>query len=122
MTESAVHNQDCLEAMRKMPDNAFDLAVVDPPYGAGFTEGGGCKGWFTKYHQNAESEQGGAALEPIRRAVRQIQVDHLHSSRRAKPGRTGDTWAAKYAKKLLRGTPRRSRNILKNCSVSHEIR
>ena len=24
-----------LEAMRKMPDNAFDLAVVDPPYGDG---------------------------------------------------------------------------------------
>ena len=49
-----VYNADCLEAMRKMPDNAFDLAVVDPPYGAGFTEGGGCKGWFSKYHQETE--------------------------------------------------------------------
>lgn len=27
------YNLDCLEAMRSMPDNAFDLAVVDPPYG-----------------------------------------------------------------------------------------
>lgn len=27
------YNRDCLEAMREMPDNAFDLAVVDPPYG-----------------------------------------------------------------------------------------
>lgn len=27
------YNMDCLEAMRQMPDNAFDLAVVDPPYG-----------------------------------------------------------------------------------------
>jgi len=26
---------DCLEAMRKMKDNEFDLAVVDPPYGGG---------------------------------------------------------------------------------------
>lgn len=26
---------DCLEAMRKMKDNEFDLAVVDPPYGIG---------------------------------------------------------------------------------------
>ena len=26
---------DCLEAMKKMPDNAFDLACVDPPYGDG---------------------------------------------------------------------------------------
>lgn len=24
---------DCLEAMRNMPDNAYDLAIVDPPYG-----------------------------------------------------------------------------------------
>lgn len=29
------YNQDCLEAMRKMPDKYFDLAVVDPPYGRG---------------------------------------------------------------------------------------
>ena len=26
-------NQDCLEAMRQMTDNQFDLAIVDPPYG-----------------------------------------------------------------------------------------
>lgn len=56
---SIVYNMDCLEAMRKMPDNAFDLAVVDPPYGAGFTETGGCKGWFSKYHQETPENQGG---------------------------------------------------------------
>lgn len=39
-----------MEAMRDFPDDFFDLAIVDPPYGGGFTEGGGCKGWFTKYH------------------------------------------------------------------------
>lgn len=38
--ESIVYNQDCLEAMRQMTDNAFDLAVVDPPYGDGNTGGG----------------------------------------------------------------------------------
>ena len=32
---SIVYNQDCLEAMRQMPDKAFDLAIVDPPYGLG---------------------------------------------------------------------------------------
>lgn len=31
------YNMDCLAAMREMPDNAFDLAVVDPPYGIGIT-------------------------------------------------------------------------------------
>ena len=32
-------NLDCMEAMRNMPDNAFDLAIVDPVYG-GVTKGG----------------------------------------------------------------------------------
>lgn len=32
---STLYNGDCLEAMRQMPDNAFSLAIVDPPYGIG---------------------------------------------------------------------------------------
>ena len=59
MAEQLAFNIDCLEAMRSMPDKAFDLAVVDPPYGGGFAEEGGCKGWFTKYNR---------------------KIDHLHSS------------------------------------------
>ena len=30
---NVAYNADCLSAMREMPDKAFDLAVVDPPYG-----------------------------------------------------------------------------------------
>ena len=63
------YNMDCMEYMKTLPDNAFDLAVVDPPYGGGLTEGGGCKGWFTKYHQdtcsqsvNAERERSGSGI------------------------------------------------------------
>lgn len=37
-----LYNMDCMEAMRDMPDNAFDLAIVDPPYGIG--EDGGTNG------------------------------------------------------------------------------
>lgn len=33
MAESIVYNMDCMEAMRRMPDKYFDLAVVDPVYG-----------------------------------------------------------------------------------------
>lgn len=29
------YNMDCMEAMREMPDKAFELAIVDPPYGIG---------------------------------------------------------------------------------------
>ena len=30
-----LHLGDCMEAMAKMPDNAYNLAIVDPPYGIG---------------------------------------------------------------------------------------
>ena len=51
MLDYGFYNEDCLPRMKEYPDNFFDLAIVDPPYGAGFTEGGGCQGWFKKYHQ-----------------------------------------------------------------------
>lgn len=35
MTTSEAYNMDCMEFMRSLPDKAFDLAVVDPPYGIG---------------------------------------------------------------------------------------
>ncbi len=34
-------NADCLPAMKAMPDKAFDLAIVDPPYGKQNFTGGG---------------------------------------------------------------------------------
>lgn len=100
MPESVVYNCDCLEYMRTLPDNAFQIAIVDPPYGAGFTEGGGCKGWFTKYHQNTEDteacsqilnvERERAAVQPGRKSgehLREVQAS-------SKPLRFhgGDRW------------------------------
>lgn len=29
---SIIYNMDCMEAMKEMKDNEFDLAIVDPPY------------------------------------------------------------------------------------------
>jgi len=34
-----LYNEDCLEAMKRMEDGKYDLAIVDPPYGIG---GGSC--------------------------------------------------------------------------------
>ena len=38
MAKSEVYNTDCIEYMRTLPDNHFDLAVCDPPYGHGNDE------------------------------------------------------------------------------------
>jgi site-specific DNA-methyltransferase (adenine-specific) len=33
-----LHLGDCMEAMKSMPDNAYELAIVDPPYGIGISK------------------------------------------------------------------------------------
>ena len=30
-----LYNADCLEVLKSLPDNAFDIAICDPPYGIG---------------------------------------------------------------------------------------
>jgi len=36
-----IYNQDCMDAMKEMSDNQFDLAIVDPPYGINITKQSG---------------------------------------------------------------------------------
>ena len=45
-----IYNKDCLEAMKKMIDNQFDLAIVDPPYG--INKDGGKMGFVGKMKRN----------------------------------------------------------------------
>ena len=33
MSKITLLNIDCMDYMRDLPDKAFDLAIVDPPYG-----------------------------------------------------------------------------------------
>lgn len=33
--KSEVYNIDCMDFMRSLPDKAFNLAIVDPPYFSG---------------------------------------------------------------------------------------
>lgn len=52
---SDVFNSDCVDGMREYPDNFFDLAIVDPPYGIGIANRNGSigqkkgQGKITKY-------------------------------------------------------------------------
>jgi DNA modification methylase len=48
---------DCMDVLRALPDNSFDLALVDPPYGAG--------------NQQVSDEIGG--VQPLRGMVQPIQ-------------------------------------------------
>lgn len=35
-----IHNMDCMEGMKEIPDKYFELAIVDPPYGIGINKSG----------------------------------------------------------------------------------
>lgn len=35
MRRQIAYNMDCMEFMKMLPDNEFDLAIADPPYGGG---------------------------------------------------------------------------------------
>ena len=63
-------NGDCMNYLPWYPDDYFDLAIVDPPYGEGVTESGGCKEWFSKYHQD---KKGGGVQERIRPEGRRVK-------------------------------------------------
>jgi len=40
-----IYNEDCLQAMKQIPDKYFDLAIVDPPYGIGANKEKPHNGW-----------------------------------------------------------------------------
>lgn len=68
---TTAYNIDCMEYMKSLPDNAFDLAVCDPPYG------GVILNKPTPDKPEPASEGTSTSIS-----------------------RTGGTWAAKYGKKL----------------------
>lgn len=49
-----LHNVDCMEYLATLDDNAFELAIVDPPYGLGkrTTDGGSKRNTQVKFKQD----------------------------------------------------------------------
>ena len=89
---NVAYNMDCMEYMRSLPDKAFDLAVVDPPYGDGNSQSVHAErererpdgydrfgGWWNRYKE----------VQPIRPEVRPVQ----ESRGGGITGRTNTTWA-----------------------------
>lgn len=70
---SETYNMDCMEYMKSLPDKAFDLAVVDPPYG-----GGG------KTFKRSDKSRFGGRFDKYKRIKRK-----------------GGGWVAKYGQKII---------------------
>lgn len=93
-------NCDCMEYMRTLPDNAFDLAICDPPYGGG---------------NDGEINGGGQ----IRGKVREVQVNHAFGGRFERYNYPPTT---EKRKTEYRGTSHRQRTTSRSCSGCQGIR
>lgn len=74
MSTQIALNVDCMEYMRTLPDKAFDLAIVDPPYGIG-EDGGKSRSKFVTqkngnrlYVEDGHYEKTGFDIAPPRQA------------------------------------------------------
>lgn len=76
MAEQIALNIDCMEYMKTLPDNAFELVVADPPYGDAGSE-----------FKCADKSRFGGSLTATKRG--------------GAVERTGGTWAAKFGKKII---------------------
>ena len=117
------YNVDCMEYMKSLPDGAFDLAVVDPPYGDALTnESGGGIGIAleaalidTSRPRRERERDGRRGTDRERTAGNRTEAGDMRT------GGVNRVWK-KYGKKSFRGTLRRSRNTLRSCFASHVIR
>lgn len=56
---NVAYNVDCMEYMRTLPDKAFDLAVVDPPYGIGMDGQKSCVCKNPKHNRKEHEKKSG---------------------------------------------------------------
>lgn len=87
--DATLYLGDCLEAMRDMPDKAFDIAIVDPPYGDG---GGG------QWDGKRRGRFGGGRFKKYSIGE---SITHTADTSSVMPpppkvSRTGGTWSMKY--------------------------
>lgn len=110
---------DCMDYMRTLPDNAFDLAIVDPPYGdANFQipphqatnqDGGACstdiKGQWNRF---------GGRFNRYKRASFDLSWEDLKSTVEITTPKIKMT---QIKRRVSGGILHRKRNTSKNCSV-----
>ena len=83
MAKSEVYNTDCIEYMRTLPDNHFDIAVCDPPYGHGNDEsllGGGRGSDSDSSGISANRFHRGGVFEKYHKTLRGMVPEILHTS------------------------------------------
>ena len=126
------YNMDCIEYMRSLPDNVFDIAVCDPPYGKGNDDnlvGGAVRTEIRKVFQTFRGGKKSrpAHIETLRGMVQTLrQADGTDCWEDGEKDTTsqrthrfsGGTWAERYK---IGGAESRS-STMGRCSSSGVLR
>jgi len=83
-----IYNEDCLQFMKQLPDNYFDLIITDPPYGikSGTTKNHGGRGYNYDYEWDNQIPNKDVFKEILRVSKNQVIfggnyfIDFLHST------------------------------------------
>ena len=84
MQLDTIHNCDCLQGMRALPDGCVDLCVTDPPYQFKGTTGGGAFGSLKDdgkgraYHAELFPMSQGFATDVLEEACRLCRIPNLY--------------------------------------------
>lgn len=124
--ENIVYLMDCMEFLKTCPDKAFDLAIVDPPYGDGNQDvGGGVRFGqrFERYSrpQAQQLPQTGNKEEAEATGGTAGFSDGPSVEEDRGVTRTGGTWAAKYGKSIADWDKAPPHNTLRNFSECRSI-
>ena len=60
----SIANADCMDVMRDLPDNAYDPAICDPPYGIGIAGQKKCVCKNSKHNRKYHENKGWDELPP----------------------------------------------------------
>src|SRR3712207_9359510 len=66
-------NGDCMDVMRELPDNAFDLAICDPPYGIGIDGQKQCICKNPKHNRKQHAQKDWDKLPPPEAYFRELE-------------------------------------------------
>lgn len=75
MEINKIYNEDCLETLRRLPDNSIDLIIADPPYEIVSGGGGGSFGVEKRsYHTGVKKLSDGFDIEVLNECKRVCKI------------------------------------------------
>ena len=80
MLDFGFYNMDCMEGMGHFPDEYFDLAVVDPPYGDASKNGGGWNRFGERFDRYKYPQTISEQQNQIRDLIKQMQANNRRTA------------------------------------------